>query len=166
MFDYIRNIFHIIKCETEGRKMIEQFANYGFTIDKYSPDKYTVKELKEVVGKLPFNLWTEEHHKELNKRFNKRVQKFKRFCDQENIKLDIDKQKHPEKYKGIMQLIEYGYADDYFTGSQEPNARSITPNRYRSYKSLNKKDDEIDDDYKEWYYNMFDEYFNIKFPSL
>ena len=158
MFDYIRNVFHIIKCEMEGRRIVEQLANHRSFSEKYSPDKYTIKELKEVVGKLPFDLWTEKHHRELNRRFNRRKIKCEKYWDEQNLKLDQDKRKHPEKYRGIMQIIAYGYADDYVTGHHPADARSIRPNQYRSYKSLNKEDDNIDDDYKEWYYNIFDEY--------
>ena len=151
-------MLHIIKCETEGRKIIESFINDKFTLYEYSPDKYTIKELKEVVGKLPFDLWTEEHHMELNRRYNERKQKCEKFWYKQNIKLDQDRTSHPEKYSGLMQIISYGYADDYITGFTH-NARSITPNMYASYKSLNKEDDKIDDDYKKWYYNTFDKYF-------
>ena len=167
MLDYIRNIFHIIKCEKEGKQMIDQFVNYEDKREKYTPDKYTIKELKEVVGKLPFNLWTEKHYMELNRRFRERKKRCENYWKEQNIKLNEDKTKHPEKYRGgLMQLIAYGYQDDYNTGFREQTSRSTRPNQLRSYKSLNKEDDEIDNDYKEWYYNMFDKYYKNNFSSM
>ena len=40
--------------------MIEKIANSESISEKYTPDKYTIKELKEVVGKLPFDRWTKK----------------------------------------------------------------------------------------------------------
>ena len=96
----------------------------------------------------------------MNRRFNERKRKCEKFWKEQNLKLGEDRRKHPEKYKGgLIQIIAYGYTDDYVVGHRPLDARSTRPNQLRSYKIFNKEDD----NYKEWYYNMFDKYNKLIF---
>jgi vacuolar-type H+-ATPase subunit I/STV1 len=101
-------------------------------------DRYTMLELKKVVGTNPPQLWSDEQLEKLDSLFKHRVEKYNKIYEALNIRLEENKKLHPEKYPGLMQLIAYGPPDHVL------NYRSSRKDYYESYKHLEEKDSDVE----------------------
>lgn len=124
-------------------------------MEKKNITRYTRKELKSVVGKTPFEKWTNEHIQKLDKMFEMRRKKCDEFWSKENKKLEEDIDKNSNKYIGMMKLLRYGPPDIYLTGSTKNQMERY----YESYKFI--EDEDNDKDYKEWVKNEIKRFENF-----
>jgi len=107
--------------------------------------RYTTTELKQVVGQIPNEKWTDEHIKQLEMIYLERVRKCAKYWKQMNEELEIDKKTHPEKYQGLLHPIKYGHPNLYlFTNDMAYQMKKYND----AYKCLEKESD--DKDYTDW----------------
>lgn len=154
-------LYDIYRSERDGRKLIN-IINDTLPSDAFTPDKYTIKELKDVIPiNTPYQEWTLEQEKELDNKFKIRQSAYYKYCREMSPAFEEHKRKLLEENNcGVfVQLMALGPADDTHNNSPK-DAMSTHPNYYRSFKHLYEIDDTIDDEYKKWFYDEYNKKHN------
>lgn len=117
-------------------------------LEKRDVRRYTKKELDQVVGRISFENWTNDQVEQLDQMYQERRRKCHQHWDKLNQELEEDKQKHPEKYSGLLDLVRYGTPDIYSTCNDPED-------RYEKiYQAYQISDEPIDNNYQEWRNNQ------------
>lgn len=95
---------------------------------------------------MQYENWTFEQKQKLHDLYDKRVIMKTREADLANIRLDKDKELHPENYPGLFKLIAYGPPD--YDGMSTRDYVKQMQEFYNYYKSIDNC--VIDNDYLHW----------------
>jgi len=137
----------VVYQEARSARQWELFHNVMKEHEKRDLRRYTVRELKEVVGRSPSREWTSEQVETLDAKYQQRCTDSQKRWDELNKLAQQHKRDNPEKYPGMLQHVAFGAPDIFLVGRQTQTDQMTS--YYNAFKHVEKNPDP-DPEFREW----------------